>query len=303
MRALIGALADTRPAPWNVVVVVGAGSGAWLPLLRRLEAKRLVILEPLPELAALLERSVDRAHGEEVRASALVDSGAPSVTLHVCNNSRLSGLSPPTRLMELLPNLQLGESIQVSAVSLEVLASELKLELEQRNLLILDAPGQLAALRNATGLSRFSDIVLHAASEPLYEGDAAGEQLDELIAKAGFEAWATDPEGIYPFTRRAFRRNDALLHLLRLRHSTEAELTAARYRVHAAEDRARKLNDALESLSSKLDAAREQESQSIASIAELQDGLQKARDTIKSQEVQSAALTRQLDERDLEIAE
>jgi chromosome segregation ATPase len=340
MRTLVEMLADTRLAPWDAVVMVGAGSGAWLPALRRLEADRLVLAEAQPELASALERAVDANRNERVMAAVVSDADAGAATLHVCNNPRFSGLATPTRLLDLLPNLRVSGTVQARTVSLESLAKELDLDPQRHNLLVLESPGQLAALRSTRGLSSFSDIVVHAGCEPLYEGDPTPDELHGLLREAGFEASAADPEDIYPFQRRAFRRSEALLESRALRESLaerDSELAAAREReaqaaewkvaldemgqrlveIQAEAAAAHEANRQLEDERARIDRemkaatterdgeirkAREESGRAAESLAALQSELKLARAAIATQEARAAALAAQIRERDSELA-
>jgi len=302
MKTLIGVLADTRLENWDTVVAVGSGIGSWLPFLRRLQGRHLVLVEPQPELAALLDREVDEERNEQVLATALVDIDVPTATLYACSNPRFTSVSPPTRLNELLPNLHWAEGIVVDAIALDGLASRLALDSRQRNLLVLEAPGMLSALRSTTGLSRFSDIVVHAGSEPLYESDIDRDQLHGFLAQAGFEAWAAGPDDTYPFERRAFRRNHALLELRELRRASEVERADAQARVKASEDRIDDLARDCKSLAEQLDAARSRERQVTGSIAALQANLRQADSSIRAGEERAALLISKLEERESELA-
>src|SRR3546814_19586391 len=93
-----------------------------------------------------LFRSVGRtepAKGERVLAIAVTGEPVDSVALHVFNNPHFSSLASPTRLGELLPNLRIVEEIQVPARALDEIIAELSVDDAARNLLVIDAPGQI----------------------------------------------------------------------------------------------------------------------------------------------------------------
>src|SRR3546814_5860752 len=71
MRPLIQQLVDQGPGEQATVLVVGAGDGADLPLLRRLGASRLILAEAHPGQAEVLSRRIDPAQGEEVWSLAI----------------------------------------------------------------------------------------------------------------------------------------------------------------------------------------------------------------------------------------
>src|SRR3546814_16531060 len=78
MRPLIQQLVDQGPGEQATVLVVGAGDGADLPLLRRLGASRLILSEAHPGPAEVLSRRID--HGPEMgKASVRARSGRPGL--------------------------------------------------------------------------------------------------------------------------------------------------------------------------------------------------------------------------------
>jgi len=289
MRTLINAMADTRPAPWNIVLVVGAGNGAQLPLFRRLEPSRLLLAEADPEQRELLNRVVDPSRGEEVLDVAVSARDLSEVTLHLYGNPAFSSFGHATQLLEILPNLEPSGDVTVPSKALRTLASELGLDGTQRNLLVLDAPGQLELLWDAGGLAAFSDIVVKSGSQPLYENDPDGNVLEFTLAECGFELVGSDPEAIYPFAISAYRRNDARLELANLRSTLsaaqqraksvaklEAELAGTRKRLaeeHSRIARLERQREALEKekagLAGELDA-RAAAGDSVAKQAEAQ---------------------------------
>ncbi|WP_140909349.1 hypothetical protein [Cognatiluteimonas lumbrici] len=255
MRTLINAMADTRPFPWNVVLVVGAGNGAQLPLLRRLEASRLLLVEPNPEQRELLARVVDPDRGEEVLDLAVTARDVPEVKLHLYSNPAFSSFEGATQLLEVLPNLEDAGEVSVPCKALHALVAEFGVDGTQHNLLVLDAPGQIELLADAPGVRAFSHIVVKAGSQPLYKGDPGREGLQASLAESGFELVGADPEAIYPFAVDAYRRNEARVELTRLR----SELAAAQNRAKL-----------VSGLKTELAAARASVSEEQARIAELE---------------------------------
>ena len=294
MRMLMRAMAETRPIPWDTVVMVGAGTGARLPALRALHASRLFLVEPDPGQRETLENVVDAERGEHVVAAALVEEGLPNAVLHLCSVPSFNGLSAPSGLLEVLPNVEVAGHVQVPACSLRALVAEHGLDESRQNLLILDAPGQLDVLEDVAGLAFFSDIVVRAGIEALYRDDRGGKAWRQWLLAAGFELSARDPEAPYPFQVEAYRRNAALLETRRL----GAELQAANEQAQQASMReaeaTRKAGDleaALSSLRDEVAQAREQargeaeqwrerEARNAEAIAELEAALSAARENV-----------------------
>ena len=102
MRALIQQLAaragteesDGEGRPWSTVLVVGAGGCSEWGALRRLQAGRLVLVEPQPRLAEDLVRLVRGEPRAQVWPLALVPQG-DQATLHLLTMARESGTAPP----------------------------------------------------------------------------------------------------------------------------------------------------------------------------------------------------------------
>lgn len=310
MRILISSLAETQTGPWGTVLVVGAGSGAQLPLLRRLEPTRMLLCEAHPEQARRLAATIDPASGEELIEGVVMDHEQSHATLHLCGHPAFASLRAPTRLLDLLPNLRPSGEHRVAALSLRAIVADRGIDPAARNLLVVDAPGQLAALRDLHGLRGFTDILVKAGVDALYEGDASAPELHGALADAGFDAVATDPEAIYPFAVHAFRRNDARLALESARRDHAAEL-ARQAEAHAtalaAQAREREVEkaEALDALEAELQRVRGQVAEGQARLAELdgqgkhleQEKLQLVRDLEQRTSERDGAATRSVEDR------
>lgn len=237
MRTLINALADIRPAAWNVVLAVGAGNGAQLPLLRRLKPARLLLVEPNPDLREQLVKVVDAARGEEVLESAVTGRDAVEVTIHRYSTLAFSSFTEARHLLQAFPNLESLGQASIPSKALRAIVTEFGLNATDRNLLVLDAPGQLEILDDKLGLRVFTQVVVKAGTHPLYEGDPSREALQSSMAESGYELVGSDPEAIYPFAIDVYRRNDALVELSRLRSEQAAAEVQGRARIAELESR------------------------------------------------------------------
>src|SRR3546814_11063660 len=86
MRPLIQRLVDQGPGEQATVLVVGAGDGADLPLLRRLGASRLILAEAHPGQAEVLARRTDPAQGPEVWLLAITAKPMVPAALRLLHN-------------------------------------------------------------------------------------------------------------------------------------------------------------------------------------------------------------------------
>lgn len=227
MRPLIQQLVDRGDCDRATVLVVGAGGGTDLPLLRRLSPSRLILAEAHPEQAEALSGRIDPVRGEEVWSLAITAEPLAQASLHVVNNPTFSSLKAPTGLLEHFPNLREVRQATVPARSLAAAIEALALEADADHLLVLDAPGQAVDMLGATppqALQAFSEIVVRCSLEPLYDGDKDVEEVLAMLRKIGFEPGNRDPEAIFPQTAILFARNEAYVDKLRL----ETQLARAR---------------------------------------------------------------------------
>src|SRR3569623_1856404 len=202
MRALIEHLANIATSGPRTTLVVGAGSGADLPALRRLGNTRLVLVEANPHQARELERHIDAKRGEEVWALAIAAQRETEATLHLVNNPRYSSLKPVQGLEHYFPNLRPTGEIRVPARSIAEAVEMLQREPNGNHVLILDAPGLAADLLGLLApeqIQAYCWIAIRTSSSPLYQGERSSEEVFALLEQAGFEVLAEDPEPIHPY--------------------------------------------------------------------------------------------------------
>jgi hypothetical protein len=210
MRTLIQTTMDRLPGPWDTVLVLGAGAGSSLPLLRRLAPRRMLLVEPEPDQARLLERTIEQGRGEAVLSLAVAGTEVGEAILHLCNTPRFNSLSRPTGLAQMLPNLREVGVLRVPASPLRAIAASEGLDASGRNLLIVESVGQLSGvLADSAALGLFSALIVKAGEEPLFADDTSLPELRVALAEAGFDRAGVDPEAIYPIAVELFLRNDA----------------------------------------------------------------------------------------------
>ncbi len=132
---------------FGTVVVLGAGDDLDLRPFRDQAPKRLVLVEGDPEAGRALEK-VLRAHPTFELRSAVVDVAGGTGTWQTCNLRGFAAPSVPDALRDLYPRLRVEPGRAVSVVALSDLLGELKVLREpgMANVLVLDLPGQEAAL-------------------------------------------------------------------------------------------------------------------------------------------------------------
>lgn len=141
MRELLARIAAETNRAAGTTLVVGAGHGAELQLLRRLEQQRLVLVEPHPQYASELSARIRPTDGEEVWPLAIAPDSTQPRKLLVLSNLRYSSLCEPGRLLEHGPNLRKQAPIEVSVRTLADAIETVAPQTDANNLLILDAPG------------------------------------------------------------------------------------------------------------------------------------------------------------------
>lgn len=261
----------------GLTMVVGAGNGSNLSLLRQLESPRLVLIEAHPRQAEQLMRRARSEQGEEVRQFAVTASSCGNGVLHALNNLNYSSLKLPQALLEHFPNIRITEQLDVSTCTLEDAISGLAPVAQERNLLILNAPGQaLDLLRNtpASAIQIFAWLIVHLEVEPLYGPDNADGDIVAQLQELGFEPAGEDLEAIYPQATLLFARNEN------------------RIQIHHFEAKIRQLND-------ELAFVRERAAEESASALIRIEEISKARDT---QDQLTSKFQLQFDAQKLEIS-
>jgi len=167
---LLRHLASLSPEPFDCIVHVGSGAGADPADYSTLSPEHAVLIEADPEAhAALAERF--KADPRVTVIQALV---APQNADTSFNRFTLPSLNAPLglgRLRELYPRIDLVEELRIKSQTLHQLVGEDVLR--DRNLLVLDIPGQEAALLRALPsdfLRRFSIMAVLTSTESWLEG-------------------------------------------------------------------------------------------------------------------------------------
>ncbi|NEX17019.1 MAG: hypothetical protein C1943_10410 [Halochromatium sp.] len=237
MRELLARIAAETNRAAGTTLVVGAGHGAELQLLRRLEQQRLVLVEPHPQYASELSARIRPTDGEEVWPLAIAPDSTQPRKLLVLSNLRYSSLCEPGRLLEHGPNLRKQAPIEVSVRTLADAIETVAPQTDANNLLILDAPGlgvELLECTDGSLIQRFAWLIVHASAVPeLYRGEQSHEKGTERLAGLGFVRVEEDPDALYPEVVTLYRRDDHRIEVLRQQNQVErlhSELSEARER-------------------------------------------------------------------------
>ncbi|TVQ96642.1 MAG: hypothetical protein EA399_15460, partial [Desulfovibrionales bacterium] len=301
MKHLMDHLEKNGQAPWGTALVVGAGPGADLPVLRRLAFRRLILAEAHPRLAEDLHQRITPEAEEEIRHVAITPTPMGQATLHVLNNPQHSGIHAPRALLEQAPNLRVTHTLTVPAQSLAEIIQELQLDAEEPNLLVLDAPGAGVELLRSTPahlLHAFSWVLLHgAAMDGLYENDIALSAAPPILHDLGFDLVQDDPEVIFPASAALLQRNAARIAVLeRETHiaSLQTELASAKadaeraaqdlhIRIETLQADTARLNTEHQTRIDALTQDRDQQAKTVAEQKAKLDALTQERDTLRTQ--------------------
>lgn len=275
MRELLAQIAAESDRAAGTTLVVGAGTGAELPMLRRVGNRRLILAEAHPQIATELSARIRRADGEEVWGLAIAPEPGPEAELRVLSNLRYCSLREPERLLEQGPNLRKQRSIEVESRSLAQ-AIELAVTDQDRNhLLILDAPGLNVELLQRTDgalIQRFAWVLVHASAiSDLYRGEASHELGTERLQALGFARVAEDPDALYPEVVSLYRRDDHRIELLQqtsLAERLRGELAEAREQAVANSHEHHQRIAALEAEQAQVQAERDDLRAKVATFAQ-----------------------------------
>lgn len=192
-----------QPAAADTLLVIGAGEGHDIPPDWQEHYRRLVLVEPLPELARSLRRAFGEHPNVEVLETAIVPdvSAGDTVTLYEFNWAPASSRHQPADLLQLFPGLKTERMRRVSALSPQQLIQEIALSPEKEHKLILEAPADegpiLAALIESHAYKNFSRIQLRYPVAGLYDTPDDPEAMLEALTACGFEIESqdrTDPD-------------------------------------------------------------------------------------------------------------
>lgn len=253
MNSLLQRLSEKAIQPIDTVVVIGAGYASSLSTMRRLNGKRLVLVEGHTQQAKKLARSIRKDQYEELHFLAITNEQSPSIPFYPCNNPNFSSVLFPERVLITGPNLRFASPIQVPAQSFDSFISCLQLDSEANNLLVLDAPG-ISAKILITALPEllhlFSWIYFRdGALSGLYRSDCSAQNALDRLTTTGFKHFTKDDETLYPQTGHLLTRDQEWL----VRYTLKRQLETVKSELVEAQAQADEHLILIETLSKQLD--------------------------------------------------
>ena len=194
IRPFIASMGDSFPV--GTILHMGAGSGSLADTCLESGAKRVFLLEPLPDRQPQLERLAQDNKRISFLPKALHQTSG-TAPFHIFNLSAYSSLHEPAGLSRLFPNLRIERSIDCATIGLaELLKKALPGSKTDKHVLILDIPGEelpiLERLAETGQLARFAHLFLRQPALALYRDMPSGAAIPELLAAHLFDLVARD---------------------------------------------------------------------------------------------------------------
>ena len=204
----------------DTIVHLGAGTCSDLARWQAANPRRIVLVEPNPHHTHHLTahaRGDERVH---VFQQAVGDPGA-SPRLRRFNIPALSSLREPTGLLEIFPGLHTERELDVEVIETPAFVQSLELETDHKHWLVIDTPGEEAAIVNALHasgqLNQFERIVLRCGVEPLYRDSERAAVVLGRLREAGYDIEQrddSDPDRpSWTLDRNALRLDNQALRL------------------------------------------------------------------------------------------
>ena len=189
MKQLHDLLLQRDPVPFDCIVHIGAGGDAKMLDYAPLQAARLLLVEADPD--AFTDLAVHHSASDcVVLVHALVSGHGESQTFQRYSLPMLNSPLDRGSLLEIYPRLELLDSIPMEATCLTTLLSAHASTLGNRNLLILDIPGQEAAVLNCfpqTELENFPWILVCGTCDALQLGGNSLEKTRDFLTNYFYE--------------------------------------------------------------------------------------------------------------------
>jgi FkbM family methyltransferase len=187
MPDLLQYLNSISPEPYDCVVHVGAGCDAAAQHYAVLQPKHLVLIEADPDAyAALAERFKESSDVTVIQA--LVGATAADITFHRYTLPSLNAPLGMGRLGEIYPRIEETEAVPLQARLLHEMVGEIQLGV--RNLLVLDIPGQEAAIFRTLPpevLDRFGNLIAITAAQAWQEDTESAQTTLNTLKESHFE--------------------------------------------------------------------------------------------------------------------
>lgn len=177
----------------HTILHIGAGEGLDIERQLASKPKRLILIEPNPDIAARLREKTRVLSNVEVHELAVTASvrAVHVASLHEYNWNTASSLQEAAQLAQLFPGLQLVHIHEVEALSPVALIERLELNNKEEHSLIIEAPGVengiIEALCDSRQIGMFSTLTLSCPCSSLHTASAEPTDLVSRLIDFGFE--------------------------------------------------------------------------------------------------------------------
>lgn len=184
------------PKNLDTILHIGAGQCQELPAYLESSAKRIILVEPNPNLADFLRQRTKDENRVQVLEVAITDD--PKLNhLTEYNLPEATSLYQPTGLKELFPGLRSTTTHIVTVKTPQALLEELSLA-DQRSLLVIQAPGaEKSIVHGLSGHSLmdcFSDLMVTANPQPFYKSNSYAEPVLAELKEQGYDIRGNDDQ-------------------------------------------------------------------------------------------------------------
>lgn len=179
-------------APVRGVIHIGAHHGWEYPHYKAAGIENIVMVEPHPESFSILQGAVGP---ECVLFNTALGSSPGHATMHVerANMGQSNSLLRPSKHLLQYPHITFDSCITVPVSTLD----DLPIQRDLYNMLNIDVQGyELEVLKGGLMvLTGIDAVYCEVNRDEVYEGCARVEQIDQLLANAGFRRELTDWAG------------------------------------------------------------------------------------------------------------
>ena len=167
----------------NTLIHIGAGTGQALSAYLESGIEKIILIEPIPELADALKEKARNNSKVEVWECAVTTQSAEKVNFIEHNLIETSSLHPAFGLQKLYPGLKITRTYSVNALTPEAMINNLNL-CGSNHELIIEANGEegeiVSALAKNNHLGLFSKVTVTLPSENLYQTDNTKDAIETL---------------------------------------------------------------------------------------------------------------------------
>jgi FkbM family methyltransferase len=278
----------------DTIVHLGAGRCSELDDYLAQQPRRLLLVEADPQLAEDLQNRTKDLESVQVSCAAIAGRPGPA-TFNRYNLPEFNSLHAASKLIELFPGLKTVEQLKVNAISPDSLLSLLKLNVEQKNLLIIDLPGEelpvLQVLKQSQKLHLFCQMILHCGCQSLYEESEPAALILAWLRDEGFDLVAKDCSIDPDRPSWTLLRNVVQLRNSELQNQVEQSTKKIEeWAIQAAD-----LQDRVEALTRELDVQKKQAKEREIQIGQLKKACEQQAGLVTDREQRIAELRKDRD--------